>query len=147
MIYSLHDAVNGGFRYFEAPGSVPINDDHPVPSFSVETRLGVPSVYAGRPIPARSTPVGAGPKAKGIIVSPSARQPVAVQSGLPSGIGGLSGTFDGVCPHWQRENSKGECVNKWWAGPPLEWLGSGLGYALGGALVGAVAYLVWKSED
>jgi hypothetical protein len=145
VIYSLHDQVNGGFKYFEAPGSVGINDDHPTPAFRGETPLGVPSTLAGRPVPSRSRPVGRGQEARGIIVSPSAVQQSAMtSSAIPSGLGAIDG---GMCPHWQRVNPSGECVDKWWAGPPVEWLGSGIGYALGGAVAGLVAFLLFQRTE
>jgi hypothetical protein len=143
MIFSLHDQVNGGFKYFEAPGTVPINDDHPTPSFASETALGVPSTLAGRPVPANMRPAGKGLEAKGIIITPNARQQDSVSSSIPSGLGGFS---DGVCPHWQRENVKGDCVDKWWVGPPLGWVGSGAGYALSGAALGVLAWLMFRKD-
>ncbi len=144
MLYSLHDKVNGGFRYLEAPGSVPVNDDQPPPTFSVETPLGVPSIFAGRPVPSRSKPAGKGPQAKGSIVSPSARQyETRSSSVLPSGLSGV----DSVCPHWQRLTSRGECVDKWWAGPPIEWLGNSIAFAVGGALVGYLLYRTFGDGD
>ena len=144
MIYSLHDQVNGGFRYFEAPGTVAINDDHATPSFAMETPLGVPSTLAGRPVPSRSKPIGTGVEARGIIVSPTASQQANVsKTNIPSGLGGFA---DGVCPHWQRENPRGECVDKWWAGPPIDWLASGFGYAVAGGVAGVIFYLLRKEK-
>lgn len=130
MIYSLHDPINGGFRYYEAPGQVPINDDHPTPVFSVETPLGIPSTLAGRPMPAQGLRRGVGSEARGSIVSQyasrSSGSPDAVAkpgSGIPSGIGGV---FEGA--------------SRWWAGSPMSLVTSGLGYLVGGAIVGLVIY-------
>jgi hypothetical protein len=143
MIYSLHDQVNGGFRYFEAPGTVPINDDQPTPAFAAETALGVPSTLAGRPVPSGMKPAGKGLEARGIIISPNAKQQSSISSSIPSGLGGFT---DGVCPHWQRVNPNGACVDKWWVGPPMGWLGSGLGYVLAGSAMGLVAWALLRKD-
>lgn len=154
MIYSMHDVLNGGFRYFEAPGATPINDDLPTPNFPVDTPLGVPSSHAGRAMPGRTRPAGSGQEARGIIVRAGGTSGRVLSDALPSGLGKLLpsglGTivppFGGSCPHWQRATSGGECVDRWWAGPPISWLGSGLGYAVGGAIAGVVTYLLVRKD-
>lgn len=94
MIYSLFDPVRGDFRYFEANDDVGINADQPVPSFRLgsETKLGVSSLVAGRPLPSSARPAGRGPLPKGRIARSSAGEtvrPGAASRQDPSGLGSI----------------------------------------------------------
>lgn len=71
MIYSCFDQKSGHYRYFEGPEQIPINGDLPVPNYlkGRATKLGVPALEAGRPLPSHAKPVGTGLQARGMIVS------------------------------------------------------------------------------
>jgi len=59
----------GGYRYYEARGYfVPIGDDLPNPVLPRATKLGVPSIECGRPIPGAARPSGDGMAPQGTIV-------------------------------------------------------------------------------
>lgn len=90
MIVSVHDETRGGFDYYEAAGSVPINDDFPTPEYnSVKTELGVPASRAGRPMPAGARMVGHGPMARGTVSTgkPGLWLSSVARAGDPSGMG------------------------------------------------------------
>jgi hypothetical protein len=58
---------DGGYDYFEANGFAALGNDLPNPVMPSPTRLGVPSVEVGQPIPEFSWKIGSGPLAIGII--------------------------------------------------------------------------------
>lgn len=70
MIYSCFDPQSGQYRYFQDSVSAPVNGDLPVPSYlkSRSTKLGVPSLEAGRPLPRDARRVGSGLTARGMVV-------------------------------------------------------------------------------
>lgn len=41
-----------------------------------------------------------------------------------------------LCPHWQRLNPRGNCVDQWWVGPPLSWFAGAVITTLGMAMIG-----------
>ena len=67
MIYSRWRPDTGGYDYLEAPGTQNINDDLPTPDLPAATKIGVPSIEAGRPIPAGAQIVGEGDVAVGLV--------------------------------------------------------------------------------
>jgi hypothetical protein len=67
MIYSRWKPDTGGFEYLEVPGSLNINDDLPTPELRPATKIGVPSIEAGRPVPAGAQVIGEGDAAVGVI--------------------------------------------------------------------------------
>lgn len=70
MIYSCFDPQTGHYRYFEDSLLAPVNGDLPVPNYlkSRSTKLGVPSLEAGRPLPRGAKRVGSGLAARGMVV-------------------------------------------------------------------------------
>lgn len=66
-IYSRWKPDTGGYEYLQAPGSFNINDDLPSPVLQAATKIGVPSIEAGRPVPPGSKIVGEGDVAVGLI--------------------------------------------------------------------------------
>lgn len=82
MMYSCFDQNSGLYRYFQDDKQIPVNGDLPVPSYlkSRATKLGVPALEAGRPLPANARPVGRGAPARGMVVS--CASPPASLSGL-----------------------------------------------------------------
>lgn len=67
MIYSEWCPDTGGYKYFEAPGTQNINDDLPTPDLPPATKIGVPSIEAGRPFPSGAEEVGEGDVAVGVV--------------------------------------------------------------------------------
>jgi hypothetical protein len=67
MIYSRWKPDTGGYEYLEAPGSHNINDDLPTPELRPASKIGVPSIEAGRPVPPGAEVVGEGDVAVGIV--------------------------------------------------------------------------------
>jgi hypothetical protein len=67
QIFSRWQPDTGGYEYLSAPGSQNINDDLPSPELNPATKIGVPSIEAGRPLPAGATVIGEGDEAVGII--------------------------------------------------------------------------------
>jgi hypothetical protein len=66
--YSRWDPATGGWTYYDAPSALPnLNDDLPTPDLVPASRIGVPSIEAGRPIPAGATRIGEGETAQGMI--------------------------------------------------------------------------------
>jgi hypothetical protein len=41
-----------------------------------------------------------------------------------------------LCPHWQRLNLRGNCVDQWWVGPPISWVSAAIVTTAGMALIG-----------
>lgn len=68
MIYSCFDDARGVYRYFQDGDNRPINADLPVPSFRSRTKIGVPAIEAGRPLPSAAQPIGEGWHARGMVV-------------------------------------------------------------------------------
>ena len=87
MIYSCFDQPSGLYRYFENSHQIPVNGDLPVPTYlsSRATKLGVPSMEAGRPLPSDARQIGTGLQARGMIVRCGQRSASSV-----SGLGALS---------------------------------------------------------
>lgn len=73
MIYSRFRPHAGDYEYFESPEKIGLADDLPTPKLPFGTSVGVPSVDAGRPIPAGAVYRGTGPFAKGVIAPISKR--------------------------------------------------------------------------
>lgn len=71
MIYSEWQP-SGGYLYYEAPGTVPINDDQVPPRLRARNKIGISSLVAGRAIPAGAEVVGEGDQPMGVI-APAAR--------------------------------------------------------------------------
>ena len=70
MNYSCFDQKSGLYDYYADATELAINADLPVPQLpSVAGKIGVPSIDAGRPLPAGARPVGRGWHARGIVVS------------------------------------------------------------------------------
>lgn len=68
MIYSCFQPPTGLYAYFEVPGEIPLNADLPIPKLPPPVGgIGVPSIEAGRPLPAGAKFVGSGWHAKGMI--------------------------------------------------------------------------------
>jgi len=67
VIYSRWQPDTGGYEYLEVPGGHNINDDLPTPVLTPASKIGVPSIEAGRPVPAGAVVVGEGDEARGII--------------------------------------------------------------------------------
>jgi hypothetical protein len=67
LIYSRWRPDRGGYDYFAAPGSQNINDDLPQPDLSPATKIGVPSIEAGRPVPSGAVRAGSGDEPRGMI--------------------------------------------------------------------------------
>ena len=67
MIYSEWKPDTGGFIYYEADETQNINDDLPAPDLRSASKIGVPSIEAGRPLPGGTKVVGEGDVAVGII--------------------------------------------------------------------------------
>lgn len=75
MMYSCFDQNSGLYRYFQDDKQIPVNGDLPVPNYlkSRATKLGVPALEAGRPLPSDARPVGRGVPARGMVVSCNAQ--------------------------------------------------------------------------
>ena len=71
MIYSCFDQPSGLYRYFEDEKQIPFNGDLPVPSWLAgkATKLGTPSLEAGRPLPRGAKSAGTGHQARGLVVA------------------------------------------------------------------------------
>jgi hypothetical protein len=67
MIYSRWRPDEGGYDYFAVDLTQNINDDLPAPELESATKIGVPSIEAGRPIPAGARKVGSGDEALGLM--------------------------------------------------------------------------------
>jgi len=67
MIYSRWRPDEGGYDYFAVDLSQNINDDLPAPELESATKIGVPSIEAGRPIPSGARKVGSGDEALGLM--------------------------------------------------------------------------------
>jgi len=67
VIYSRWNPASGGYDYFQDQRVQNINDDLPTPELPEATKIGVPSIEAGRPIPGDAVPVGSGDQAVGIL--------------------------------------------------------------------------------
>jgi hypothetical protein len=89
MLFSCFDPERGDYQLFEDDGRVAVNSDLPVPSFRSHTKLGVPAIHAGRPLPAGATPAGRSWNARGIVVDCGAA-PLSAFSGEPSATAGPS---------------------------------------------------------
>lgn len=129
MIYSCFDQNSGLYDYFEDSSQRPINADLPVPRFpSMVGKIGVPAREAGRPLPSGARPAGRGWHARGMIVQ--CRGGLGL-SGLPAPVssfissGGLVAAGAGV----------GAVL-----GLKKGGLGQALGWGLGGAVVGGLAW-------
>jgi hypothetical protein len=96
MKFSVHNKLKGGFDYYEAADTVPVNDDHPSPRLaSHRTKMGVPATLAGRPLPKGARASGHGQYPVGSVSSGKPGSWLG-GSGLPSGLG--LGGVDVPCP-------------------------------------------------
>jgi hypothetical protein len=89
MIYSQWQPDTGGYKYLETPESHNMNDDLPTPQLRPATRIGVPSIEAGRPVPAGARPVGEGDIAVGLVAPVDPRLVVRRTRSL-AGVDGAS---------------------------------------------------------
>lgn len=87
MIYSRWDPATGQFDYFESTERFGLNDDLPIPKMPPPTKLGVPSVECGRPMPRDARRVGSGVLAQGSVVPPAAVQLAASIGSLGQWMG------------------------------------------------------------
>lgn len=67
MIYSVWKPDTGGYTYLETTGTQNLNDDLPTPDLPKATKIGVPSIEAGRPVPTGSTFAGSGELPVGLV--------------------------------------------------------------------------------
>jgi hypothetical protein len=67
LVYSRWRPDIGGFEYFQTADQHNINDDLPTPELLPPTKIGVPSMEAGRSLPPGARKVGEGPLARGLI--------------------------------------------------------------------------------
>jgi hypothetical protein len=67
MIYSRWRPDTGGYDYLETSGTQNINDDLPTPDLPAASKIGIPSIEAGRPIPSGARIVGEGDIAVGLV--------------------------------------------------------------------------------
>lgn len=81
MIYSRWDPATGNYDYYEALDRIGLNDDLPIPALPLATKLGVPSVECGRPLPRGARHIGSGESARGSIVPPASVQLAASLTG------------------------------------------------------------------
>jgi len=77
VIYSRWRPEGDGYDYFDVDEVVNINDDLPTPDLREAGRLGVPSIEAGRPIPAGASWVGNGDDAIGLVAPVDSRRLVS----------------------------------------------------------------------
>lgn len=96
MKYSVFDQGRGDFAYYEAEDGLDINDDRPVPKFAIglRTAIGVPSVEAGRPMPAKARFVGRGSEAIGIVSTGKPQKAGGFLSTAAASIDPSLGSFD-----------------------------------------------------
>lgn len=81
MIYSRWDPATGAYDYYESADRIGLNDDLPIPKMPAPTKLGVPSVECGRPLPRGARHIGSGENARGSIVPPATVQLAASLTG------------------------------------------------------------------
>lgn len=74
LVYSRWRPDSGGYDYFESSYRQNINDDLPAPELTLASKIGVPSIEAGRPIPAGSQPAGSGDEPIGLIAPVDSRR-------------------------------------------------------------------------
>lgn len=67
LVYSRWRPDDGGYDYFQSTLRQNINDDLPAPELAPATKIGVPSIEAGRPVPAGAYPIGSGELAMGLV--------------------------------------------------------------------------------
>lgn len=67
IVYSRWRPDDGSYDYFVANLVQNINDDLPAPELEPATKIGVPSIEAGRPIPSGARKAGSGDEAVGLI--------------------------------------------------------------------------------
>ena len=59
---------DGGYVYYDAPGyTAPLGDDLPDPVMPLPTKLGVPSIEIGHPLPMGARRIGEGQLPRGVI--------------------------------------------------------------------------------
>lgn len=93
MIYSEWKPDTGGYDYYETTGTQNINDDLPTPDLPAATKIGVPSIEAGRPIPAGARLVGSGDVAVGLVAPVDATRLVRRTRSLAGVDGSSSSTM------------------------------------------------------
>jgi len=67
VIYSRWRPDDGGYDYFSSDERQNINDDLPSPDLVPASKIGVPSIEAGRPIPPGVVGAGNGDAAVGLV--------------------------------------------------------------------------------
>ena len=67
LVYSRWRPDIGGFEYFQTADQHNINDDLPTPELLPPTKIGLPSMEAGRSLPHGARKVGEGALARGLI--------------------------------------------------------------------------------
>jgi hypothetical protein len=88
-IYSVWRPDQGGFDYYEAPEAYNINDDLPTPDLVEASKIGVPSIEAGRPVPPGAVKAGSGAVARGLIAPVDASR--IVRRTRPLALAGTDG--------------------------------------------------------
>lgn len=67
VVYSVW-RPDGGYDYYETPSEIAaLGNDLPVPNLKSAGPIGVPSVEAGRPVPAGARHVGSGREVQGLV--------------------------------------------------------------------------------
>jgi hypothetical protein len=96
MIFSVFDQGAGDFAYYEAADGIDINDDRPVPRFeaNLRTPIGVPSVEAGRPLPANAKFVGRGTQAIGAVSTGKPQKSKGLLASAAASIDPSLGAFE-----------------------------------------------------
>jgi hypothetical protein len=141
MRFSVHNKLRGGFDYYDAPDTVPVNDDHPAPRLARHrTKLGIPATRAGRPLPSGAHASGNGELPVGSISSGKAGS-WGGGGGLPSGLGLGLGSVDLPCPSQKEATIAGATL------ATILFLGLGQsGTVRGLAMIaagGALGYMFW----
>lgn len=141
MKFSVHNKFKGGFDYYDAPDTVPVNDDHPAPRLApLRTKLGIPATRAGRPLPAGARAAGYGQFPIGSVSSGSPGR-WGGGGGLPSGLGLGSFNLDIPCPSQKEATVVGAALGT------ILYLGFvGSGTIRGLAMIaagGTLGYLFW----
>lgn len=92
MIYSRWRPDVGGYDYFQDAVTHNLNDDLPEPQLRPASQIGIPSIEAGRPIPAAAVWAGEGAKAVGLVAPVDAKALVRRTRSLALGALGTSNT-------------------------------------------------------